>query len=93
MTAHAELAGRLGTPLYIYDLDRVAAAREDLFTALPEAFDLYYAVKANPHPEVARALRDGPGRTCRAEISSAGELSAAITAGFPASAFVNLIDC
>ncbi|GAA3475657.1 type III PLP-dependent enzyme [Streptomyces yanii] len=84
MSTHAELAERHGTPLYVYDLDRVDAARGDLFEALPEGFDLYYALKANPHPELTRALREGPGRPCRAEISSVGELSVALAAGHPA---------
>ncbi|NJP66741.1 type III PLP-dependent enzyme [Streptomyces spiramenti] len=81
---NADLAERFGTPLYVYDLDRVAAARRALFDALPEEFDLFYALKANPHPDVARALREGPGRACRAEISSTGELRAALTAGYRA---------
>ncbi|MFC4535727.1 type III PLP-dependent enzyme [Sphaerisporangium dianthi] len=84
MSRHAELAARFGTPLYIYDLDEIEAARRELFDALPEEFELFYALKANPHPEVARATRDGGGRACRAEISSTGELGAALAAGFRA---------
>ncbi|MDH2430869.1 type III PLP-dependent enzyme [Sphaerisporangium sp. TRM90804] len=84
MSTYHHLAERFGTPLYVYDLDHVVAARDALFSALPEGFELYYALKANPHPDVARALREGPGRACRAEISSTGELSAALTAGFRA---------
>ncbi|RZS32714.1 diaminopimelate decarboxylase [Herbihabitans rhizosphaerae] len=84
MSRHRELADQFGTPLYVYDLDKVEAARRDLFTALPEEFDLFFALKANPHPEMARALREGGDRACRAEISSTGELTAALTAGFVA---------
>ncbi|TDC80164.1 type III PLP-dependent enzyme [Micromonospora sp. KC606] len=84
MTGVDELAERFGTPLYVYDLDRVAEARDRLFAALPGGFDLFYAVKANPHPEVAGALRDGSGPACRAEISSTGELDAALAAGYAA---------
>lgn len=83
MIMQEELADRFGTPLYVYDLDRVVTACEDLFASLPEEFDVFYAFKANPHPDVAAALRGGRARDCRAEISSVGELSAAITAGFP----------
>lgn len=78
----AGLAARFGTPLYVYDLDEVAAARRELFDALPEEFELFYALKANPHPEIVRELRNGDGRGCRAEISSTGELAAALEAGF-----------
>ncbi|MCS0603062.1 type III PLP-dependent enzyme [Streptomyces sp. LP11] len=83
MTAPEELAGRFGTPAYVYDLDRVAAARDDLFAALPEQVEVFYAAKANPHPELLRELRAGGTRGCRAEISSVGELDAALRAGFP----------
>ncbi|MGK4580167.1 type III PLP-dependent enzyme [Kitasatospora sp. HPMI-4] len=84
MTGYAELAKRFGTPSYVYDLDRVAAARRDLLAALPEQVELFYAAKANPHPELLRELRGGEGRRCRAEISSTGELAAVLGAGFPA---------
>lgn len=79
-----ELAARFGTPLYVYDLDDVAAARRELLAALPEEFELFYALKANPHPELVRELRGGAARgpACRAEISSTGELAAALAAGF-----------
>lgn len=78
-----DAAKRYGTPLYVYDLERVRAARRDLFAALPEGFEVYYAFKANPHVELVRALREGDGPACRAEISSTGELSAALEAGYP----------
>ncbi|MER6074411.1 type III PLP-dependent enzyme [Streptomyces sp. NPDC001817] len=81
----ARLAEEYGTPLYVYDLDRVRAARRDLFGWLPDGFEVYYAFKANPHPDLARALRDGDGPACRAEISSTGELAAALEAGYPGS--------
>ncbi|MET9714276.1 type III PLP-dependent enzyme [Streptomyces rochei] len=80
-TSHDALVERYGTPLYVYDLDEVAAARAELLDALPDGAVLYYALKANPHPDVARTLRGDDGR-CRAEISSTGELHAALDAGF-----------
>jgi diaminopimelate decarboxylase len=83
VTRYADLVARFGTPLYVYDLDEVVAARDELFDALPDDCAVYYALKANPHPGIARALREGR-RSCRAEISSVGELAAAIEAGFAA---------
>ncbi|MFI9024321.1 type III PLP-dependent enzyme [Streptomyces sp. NPDC053560] len=87
MTAHTplleKLAAEYGTPLYVYDLERVDAARRDLFGALPDGFEVFYAFKANPHVELVRALRTGEGPACKAEISSAGELAAALEAGYP----------
>ncbi|GAA2684054.1 MULTISPECIES: type III PLP-dependent enzyme [Actinosynnema] len=82
MTGHREIADRFGTPTFVYDLDRVVAARDDLLAALPEQVVLYYAAKANPHPELLRELRSGE-RGVRAEISSTGELDAVLRAGFP----------
>ncbi|GHF48598.1 diaminopimelate decarboxylase [Amycolatopsis bartoniae] len=77
----AELVEKYGTPLYVYELDRIGAARQALFDCLPEKTEVFYAVKANPHPEVIRELA-APGQTgCKAEISSAGELSLVLQAG------------
>ncbi|MFJ9120042.1 type III PLP-dependent enzyme [Streptomyces sp. NPDC102394] len=79
---HRDLAQRYGTPLYVYDLTRVRAARRDLFGFLPEGVEVYYAFKANPHPDLVRALRTGDGPACKAEISSTGELATALRAGY-----------
>jgi diaminopimelate decarboxylase len=84
VTRNTELAEKFGTPLYVYDLDRVTESYRDLRKSLPPGFVIFYSLKANPHPDIARALREaGP---CRAEVSSAGELASALEAGFAASA-------
>ncbi|MCM2421640.1 type III PLP-dependent enzyme [Streptomyces sp. RKAG293] len=75
-----ELVARYGSPLYVYDLDRVIAARDALRAALPEQFTLFYSLKANPHPGLVRALGEGDG-ACRAEVCSTGELASALEAG------------
>lgn len=84
MNDYQELAVTYGTPLYVYDLDQAVEARDSLHAALPAGVDVFYALKANPHPDVARALRTGDGPVCRAEISSVGELAAALQAGYTA---------
>lgn len=85
MNWHHELAGKFGTPLYVYDLDRVAAAHRDLRNSLPAGTGIFYSLKANPHPDIARVLREADGLPpCRAEVSSVGELAAALEAGFSA---------
>jgi diaminopimelate decarboxylase len=85
VTRNHELADRFGTPLYVYDLDRVAAAYCDLRTSLPAGITIFYSLKANPHPDIARALREaGDWPPCQAEVCSTGELAAAIEAGFAA---------
>lgn len=74
-----DLARRFGTPAYLYELDEVDAAVAGLRAALPDGALLYYSLKANPHPVLAGALRQAG---CHAEISSTGELAAALEAGF-----------
>ncbi|MEU0659511.1 type III PLP-dependent enzyme [Streptomyces lavendulocolor] len=69
------------TPAYVYDLDAVRAAHARLRSWLPEPSELYYSLKANPHPAVVAALY---ALGCRAEVSSPGELDAALEAGVPA---------
>lgn len=71
----------LQTPAYVYDLARVRQSHGRLRATLPEPSTLYYSLKANPHPELLRCLR---GLGTRAEVSSPGELTAALHAGFPA---------
>ncbi|MFF8830834.1 type III PLP-dependent enzyme [Streptomyces sp. NPDC015131] len=71
----------LTTPAYVYDLARVRAAHDRLRSWLPRPSELYYSLKANPHPEVVAALY---ALGCRAEVSSPGELDAALAAGVPA---------
>ncbi|MEO3977547.1 phosphopantetheine-binding protein [Streptomyces sp. CAU 1734] len=75
------LVERWGSPLYIYDLARVRASLEDLRAALPQPCRIYYSLKANPHPGLVAELRRGGAR---AEVTSRGELAAALDAGHPA---------
>ncbi|MFJ6610143.1 phosphopantetheine-binding protein [Streptomyces sp. NPDC091289] len=76
---HSELADTYGTPLYVYDLDEVEAAHQELRAILPEGAALFYSLKANPHPDIARTLA---AAGCRGEVSSTGELTAALESGF-----------
>jgi diaminopimelate decarboxylase len=65
-----ELAGTYGTPLYLYDAEKLADQYQRLRRTLPDAIDIYYSVKANPHPRVIGVLvQQGAG----CEIASAGE--------------------
>ncbi len=70
-----------GTPLYVYELDAVRSRAAELRGALPPGAQLLYSVKANPLPAVGAQLREAG---CRAEVSSPGELQAALDAGFAA---------
>ncbi len=73
------LTARHGTPLYAYDLASVSTQCRALFQALPQGSSICYSFKANPLPAIARRVRECGGR---AEITSEGELIAALTAGF-----------
>lgn len=74
-----EIAGTQ-TPAYRYDLDEVRRCHGLLRLALPAPSDLYYSLKANPHPAIVATLRQAG---CRAEVSSPGELQTALGSGVP----------
>ncbi len=72
------LAAEFGTPLYVYDLDAVAARVATLRAALPPTFELAYAAKANPALAVLALMsRLGLGL----DVASGGELHAASRVG------------
>ena len=76
-----DLADEFGTPLYVYDLERVRENAARLREAFPDA-DVAYAVKAN----TTRAVLETLGSTgVDAECAAAGEVKRALEAGFPAS--------
>lgn len=67
------------TPYLIIDLDRVRANYRAVCDALPEAA-VYYAVKANPAPEIIRLLASlGAGF----DVASTGEIELCLAAGAP----------
>jgi len=76
------LARSHGTPLYVYDLDRIADKVRDLRETLDAAgLDalVRFAVKANHHPDVLEVIRDlGAG----IDASSPGEVELALEEGF-----------
>ena len=82
---HAEglrdLADEFGTPLYVYDLERVRENAARLRGSFPDA-DVAYAVKANTTRAVLETLE---ATGVDAECAAAGEVKRAIDAGFPAS--------
>lgn len=81
----AELAGRYGTPLYVYGKDRIL----ELYARLDDAFARHtgretricYAMKANPHKGILRLLRS---RGAWIDAVSPCEVETALKAGFPA---------
>ncbi|HVM07800.1 MAG TPA: type III PLP-dependent enzyme [Acidimicrobiales bacterium] len=65
------------TPFLVIDLDVVSERYDSLAAALPEA-DIFYAVKANPDPDVLRTLL---ARGCRFDVASVGEIDLCTSIG------------
>ena len=63
---------------YIYDTRIMRAKLAELARIMPAGVELYYAMKANPHPAFLAAARDAQG----IEIASLGEAEKAVAAGF-----------
>jgi diaminopimelate decarboxylase len=74
-----------GSPLFVYDLDVVAARVAMLRAAMPDRVEVAYAVKANPSPAILRLLA---GLGLGADIASGGELAAVTRTGFDPSRVV-----
>ena len=73
------LVNTYGTPLYVYDLERIRKQYDALKRAIPKTVKIFYAIKANPNPSVCSFLKTlGAG----AEIASSGELYIALKTGF-----------
>ncbi len=68
------------TPFFIYDRGILSKKLELLRRALPDGFDVYYSIKANPNPSVARFF---VSQGCGLEIASDGEFYRALGAGCP----------
>lgn len=73
-----ELATTYGTPLYVYDAEVMERQYSVLRKALPASVEIYYSIKANPHPSVVGVFL-GLGAGC--EIASGGEYALARRAG------------
>ena len=78
----SELAGEMGTPLFVYARDRLDDRVAALRAAMPARLAIHYAVKANPFEPVLRHLLplvDG------FDIASGGELAIVQAAGIDTS--------
>lgn len=74
------IAIRYGTPVYVYEKEIVFSQFEKLKNCLPEEFQIFYSMKANPLIGLCQLFkRMGSG----IEAASPGELHTALAAGFP----------
>ncbi|MHC5068655.1 MAG: type III PLP-dependent enzyme domain-containing protein, partial [Planctomycetota bacterium] len=79
MTSPLDLISQYGSPLYVYDLDRVRAQAQALRAAIPyHKLQLLYAIKANPCPSVVRTLL---GEDFGIDAVSPGEVAQALRCG------------
>ena len=75
-----DIAAKYGTPIYLYDRNVFTAQFANLRQALPSAIEIYYSIKANPHPSVINVfVQHGAG----CEIASGGEYVLARRGGAP----------
>lgn len=70
---------RLPTPYYAYDLDVAEKRVAELLELFPNNSQLFFSFKANPLPGLASVIGTAGAR---ADLTSPGEIAAAITAGF-----------
>lgn len=75
-----ELAERFGTPLYVYDGEKLRGQYRGLREVLHPAVDIFFSLKANPNLSVCAVLR---AEGACAEVSSMAELVTALRAGVP----------
>lgn len=73
-----QLAAKFGTPLFIYDKAVLYRKWQMLRETLPEAFKIFYSVKANPNQTILRFFLE---RGCGLEVASGGEFYRAMKAG------------
>lgn len=74
-----DLARRFGTPFFVYFLDDVRARIRSLHAAFGGRFELSFAVKSNPNPEIVAWMKS---HVRALDISSGGELRRALAAGW-----------
>lgn len=72
------IVDRFGSPLFVYDCAVLDCKWRQLRDALPEPFQIYYSVKANPSQAILRRFIE---KGCGLEIASGGEFHQAIQAG------------
>lgn len=74
----SDLVRAYGSPLYVYDAALARRSYRALSTAVRGFADVFYSVKANPRPDVARIfVQEGAGL----EVASERELQVALKAG------------
>jgi diaminopimelate decarboxylase len=79
-TVLSAIVEKYQTPIYVYDGDKISLQYEKLRSTLPEGFEIFYSMKANPLLGICQLFRKLGSSI---EIASSGELYTALEAGFP----------
>lgn len=75
-----EAAAQFGTPLFLYDIDKIKECYNALFKFIPyKKLKIHYALKANYNIAILKALRD---IGCGLDTVSPGEVALALELGF-----------
>ena len=74
-----ELAKSSTQPFYVYSLRQISERCHELKAALPNDVEVFYSLKANSHAKILETIQKSG---LSADVASAGELQAAIDAGF-----------
>jgi diaminopimelate decarboxylase len=77
------VAEEFGTPAYVYFLPQIRQRVAEVRRAFGNRFQVSYAVKSNPNPELLRRMK---GMVDLLDVSSGGEIERAVRNGWPASA-------
>lgn len=76
-----EILNEYKSPMYLYDGAIIKNQYAKLKECLPEQFEIFFSMKANPLLGICQLMRRLGSRI---EVASEGELHTAFTAGFPA---------
>lgn len=68
------------SPMYLYDAGVIQKQYTKLKSSLPEQFEIFYSMKANPLLGICQYMKSLGSRI---EVASEGELHIALAAGFP----------
>lgn len=72
-------ANTFGTPLYVYDSEKIKMCYAELKKSFEQKVDIFYSLKANPNLSISKLLNQlGAG----AEVCSGVELQTALLAGY-----------
>lgn len=71
-------AEKYGSPLYVYDLNKLDKNFDDLKKSLPKKSKILYSIKANPNSEIIKRFKE---LNCEFEVSSIGEAKKVLACG------------